>query len=582
MTQRFRNFATCHCHPQSLDSASTLEAFATREVELDTGFITVTDHGTMGACRKAYDLTAKGGKFHGKLTPILGLEGYFRDDDCPILAKHGIPKSDQKDPNTGLTVKGYQEYLKYCHLTFHARDQQGFEVLSRALSRAELTRTEKHGSERKPLFNWADLEEIGAANVTITSGCLIGMVQRHLLKNRPDIALAYYKRLRGLTRPGNFFVEVFPHKTDRYWASGCFFKLEGGVEVKFYNGKKLRVDKGEFSAEEVVKLVEKGEQVGRLLAVMNYRKWEEREPAAILGARKVEDFILNECLPWSPDGDYQQGANKFMREMARRGNDPILISDDSHFAHPEEKVVQDVRLMSSGGSWRFWGSYHRQSSEEAFAYFSNVMGISQAEFEGWVDNSRAWAEGFKGLKFETKKALPTSFYPENTLAHTMSLIKKHGRMDWKNPAYVARLKAEIELLHKNGKIDLLPYFMIGEEACSLYEANGLLTGPGRGSAAGLLLTYLLGITHVEPLKFDLSLERFITIDRIQSGKLPDIDQDLPDTGLLTTAGPDDLVRIELDDGTSIEEPVYRSVSTPVGPMVLKEALEQGLEFEWKT
>jgi hypothetical protein len=62
----------------------------------------------------------------------------------------------------------------------------------------------------------------------------------------------------------------------------------------------------------------------------------------------------------------------------------------------------------------------------------------------------------------------------------MELIKKQGRMDWSAPKYVDRLRAEIKLLHKNGTIDLLPYFMIDEEVCSLYEKNNRLTGPGPG------------------------------------------------------------------------------------------------------
>jgi hypothetical protein len=56
----------------------------------------------------------------------------------------------------------------------------------------------------------------------------------------------------------------------------------------------------------------------------------------------------------------------------------------------------------------------------------------------------------------------------------------------------------------------------------------LLAGPGRGSAGGLLLAYVLGITHVDPLRYDLSADRFMTPDRIENGKLPDIDMDFGD------------------------------------------------------
>src|ERR1700678_2809689 len=108
------NFVTPHCHIASLDSASTPEAFAAKQVELGTGAITVTDHGTLGACRSVYKLAKK-----NNLIPILGLEGYLRDDNCPILTKFGIPK-DAKG--------GFSEYLKYQHITMHAKDQEGDET----------------------------------------------------------------------------------------------------------------------------------------------------------------------------------------------------------------------------------------------------------------------------------------------------------------------------------------------------------------------------------------------------------------------------------------------------------------------
>lgn len=516
-----RNFITCHSHPQSLDSASTPAAFAEREVQLGTGYITVTDHGTLQACRTVYDIAkAK------KLTPILGLEGYFRDDQCPIILGE-----------TGMAPK---DYWKYGHVTIHFLDQQAYEVGVRLLSKAD-ERAERHGSERKPLFGWSELEELGAANTTITTGCLIGMVQRHLLDhNNPRMAQKYYERLRSIVRPGHLFVEVFPHICDRNWVQGVFIEVNTGdglQKLKFHREKWFRTNLGDIKAIELVEEWGRAKKRGEpckhefLLAVKNYHTWTEREPARITGIEYIEDFISNECRPWAPDGDVQRGANEFMIWAAKKYGDPILIADDSHFATPDEKIVQDVRLGQSG-SWRFYGSYHRQDSQEAFRYFNERLGTSLKDFEGWVDNSYAWAEKFKNFKWDVQPSLPTKFYPSDTLAHTMGLIKKHGRMDWSNEAYKKRLAEEIKLLHHNGTIDLLPYFFIDEEVCSLYERNGMLTGPGRGSAAGLLLTYLLGITHVDPIRYDLSLERFITLDRIKSGKLPDIDQDLPSRDLL--------------------------------------------------
>lgn len=538
-----KNFATCHCHPQSLDSASTPEAFAAREQELSTGVITVTDHGSLGACRKVYDL----GKAKG-LIPVLGLEAYFRDDNCPILLEHGVPKKFY-DPNNEKEQKDYErypdgtylEYNKYFHVTLHFLDEAAFNCGVRLLSKADL-RAEQHGSERKPLFDWQQLEELLSHNVTVTTGCLVGMVQRHVLEYEAlDIALAYYEKLRGLAKPGHFFVEVFPHDCSRNFVQGVSIELTNGESLWYYDRKMLKTDAGEIRSKELAEAWNgKNNPHKALVGVKNYRTWETMDPREIKSVTYIEDFVANPCRPWAEDGDVQAGLNKVMLAFAERYGDPILIGDDSHFAHKEEKVVQDVRLAQNG-SWRFYGSYHRQSSDEAFKYFNGKLGIDQKTFEGWVDNSHEWASRFKDFKFTSAISLPVSFYekkycecewyhegdPDNSLQYTFELIKKHGRMPWGNEAYEARLQAEIEMLHYNGKIDLLPYFFIDEEVCSLYEELELLTGPGRGSAAGLLLAYLLGITHVDPLKYGLSMERFMTMDRIRSGKLPDIDQDLP-------------------------------------------------------
>jgi DNA-directed DNA polymerase III PolC len=524
----FANFSSPHVHIQSLDSGSTPAAFAARELELGTGALVVTDHGSLAACQTVYDLAKK-----KKLTPILGLEGYFRDDNDPLLLAAGHRQNDKGT---------FADTFKYGHFTTHFTDQAAFKTAIKLLSHA---RIEKHGSEQKPLFDWKAMEELGAANATITTGCLIGIIQRHLLDRQdPNLARKYYERLRALVKPGNFYVEVFPHVCSHNWVQGVFLTLQepGGepFRLRFYAGKTLRTNVGEIKADELAKAFKRQNNKHiELLAVKDYHTWNERTPAALIEVEHIEDFIQNECRPFAPGGDVQLGANEWMINIAREYGDPILVSDDSHYAHAEEKVVQDVRLAQSG-SLRFYGLYHRQSSAEAYEYFKNKLGVDEKTFQGWIENSHAWKERFKDFKLEAKPDLPTRFYEElysdvgakDSLGYTIELIKKHGRMNWKDPVLVARLTQEINLLHRNGVIDLLPYFFIDEEVCRLYRDKGFLTGPGRGSAAGLLLTYLLGITHVDPIRYGLSVDRFLTVDRIKSGKLPDIDQDLGSRDLL--------------------------------------------------
>lgn len=539
-----KNFSSPHVHIQSLDSASTPAAFAKREVELGTGALVVTDHGSLAACHTVYELAKK-----NKLIPVLGLEGYFRDDDCSILNEAGVKKDyprkpRSKDPDTSKPL-GYSQFIKYHHITLGFQDYAAFQTGVKLLSHAPV---EQHGSEAKPLFNWRDIEELGATNTTMTTGCLIGMVQRFLLdKNDPALAVKYYEKLRSLVKPGNLYVEVFPHICTHNWVEGVFLTLKDGdgyeTTRRYYAGKTLKTNVCEIKAEDLAAAWGRKHEHTQLIAVKNRSTWEDFEPLKIVKVHHdTGSFTQNECGPYAPGGDVQLGANKFMVELANKYGDPILVSDDAHYAHPEEHVVQDVRLAQSG-NWRFYGSYHRQSSAEAYSYFSSKLGTTEKEFEGWVENSHAWVQTFKDFKFETKLSIPTKFYEteyakvgaKNSLEYTLHLVRDHGRMDWADSVRVARLEQEIKLLYQNGVVDWLPYFMIAEEVCRLYRDAGLLTGPGRGSAAGLSLAYYLGITHVDPMRYGLSVDRFLTLDRILSGKNPDIDQDLPHRDLLVGA-----------------------------------------------
>jgi len=94
--------------------------------------------------------------------------------------------------------------------------------------------------------------------------------------------------------------------------------------------------------------------------------------------------------------------------------------------------------------------------------------------------------------------------------------------DTVNRKYKVRLKYELDIIHKMGFCD---YFLIVADYIKYAKANGILVGPGRGSAAGSLVAYLLNITTVDPIKYDLLFERFLNPERIS---MPDIDVDFED------------------------------------------------------
>ena len=90
------------------------------------------------------------------------------------------------------------------------------------------------------------------------------------------------------------------------------------------------------------------------------------------------------------------------------------------------------------------------------------------------------------------------------------------------PKYVDRLKTELDLIADKGYID---YFLITNDFTQWAYENDILMSPGRGSASGSLICWLLGITHLNPIKYELFFERFMNPERI---KEPDIDNDFQD------------------------------------------------------
>ena len=88
--------------------------------------------------------------------------------------------------------------------------------------------------------------------------------------------------------------------------------------------------------------------------------------------------------------------------------------------------------------------------------------------------------------------------------------------------YVERLNYELKVIAKMGYAD---YFLIVYDFIRFAKSKNIYVGPGRGSAAGSLISYCLGITHVDPIKYDLIFERFLNPERIS---MPDIDVDFPD------------------------------------------------------
>ena len=102
------------------------------------------------------------------------------------------------------------------------------------------------------------------------------------------------------------------------------------------------------------------------------------------------------------------------------------------------------------------------------------------------------------------------------------LKKRLEKLDVDHKTYQERLVYELDIIHKMGYDH---YFLIVFDFVRYAKKNDILVGPGRGSAAGSLVSYCLGITDIDPIAYDLLFERFLNPERIT---MPDIDLDFPD------------------------------------------------------
>lgn len=250
-------------------------------------------------------------------------------------------------------------------------------------------------------------------------------------------------------------------------------------------------------------------------------------------------FLRKECTPIAPSGDLQKAGNELIMKIARANNIPILLTLDAHFVNEEQKFVQDLLLQNGkadDAGMKFHTRYYQMDTQTAWEKWLKIHGEEySSHFSEAVENNHSLAAMCERITMNKEYHLPEVSFPQEIIEASDSfdykckllaieLVNKGNRLK-DDPRYVERLKKELKVIADNGKINLLPYFFALHDICQNCKRLGIWVGAGRGSAGGCLLAYLLNITHIDPIEYGLSFERFLSIGRINRGKLPDIDID---------------------------------------------------------
>ncbi|MCX5687174.1 MAG: DNA polymerase III subunit alpha [Candidatus Omnitrophica bacterium] len=256
-------------------------------------------------------------------------------------------------------------------------------------------------------------------------------------------------------------------------------------------------------------------------SVMNRKEEKLRELAAeyrnIMGKENFYFELQDNSIP------EQQEVNKELIKLGKELDIPLVATNDVHYltkdsakAHEALLCIQTQTTLDDPNRMKLQtDQFYFKSPEEMKALFKDVPEA--------ISNTIKIAERCN-LELDFKKTfLPHYVVPQGVTRekYMKDLCEQNLRHRYKevNAQIEERLENEVKVISKAGYTS---YFLIVWDFVNYAKSKGIAVGPGRGSAAGSIVSYLLGITDIDPLKYNLLFERFLNSERVS---MPDIDID---------------------------------------------------------
>ena len=471
-----------HTHYSILDGQSKVPYLVDKAIKNGMRGMALTDHGVMYGIKELADYCAS----VNKKRKAEGLEPFKPIFGCEMYVAHHHKEDRNKEAGDG---SGY-------HLIVLAKNYQGYKNLTQLVSRSWVD-----GYYYRPRTDRDDLEKYHEGLI-VCSACLGGEIPQKIMKG--DISAAreaveWYHHLFG----DDFYLELQRHEvTDpTLRANREVFPLQQKVNQVLQN----------FSKEYGIKLI-----------CTNDCHFEDKETA------EAHDHLL--CLSTGKDLDDPSRMVYTKQEWFKtREEMNVVFSDIPEALRNTTEILDKVEFYSidhgpimpcfpipeSFGTEEQWRK--KFTEEELFHEFTsdengeNPMPADKAmdviERLGGYDKIyriKFEADYLAKLAYDGARKCYGDPVPEN--------VKEH-------------INFEVHVMKTMG---FPGYFLIVQDFISAArEELGVWVGPGRGSAAGSVVAYCLGITKINPLKYDLLFERFLNPDRVN---LPDIDTDFDDDG----------------------------------------------------
>ncbi|GGM92832.1 hypothetical protein GCM10007092_02450 [Thermus composti] len=464
-------FAHLHQHTQFslLDGAAKLSDLLkwVKETTPEDPALAMTDHGNLFGAVEFYKKATEMG-----IKPILGYEAY-------------VAAESRFDRKRGKGLDG-----GYFHLTLLAQDFKGYQNLVRLASRAYL-----EGFYEKPRIDREILREHSEGLIAL-SGCLGAEIPQFILQDRLDLAEARLNEYLSIFGD-RFFIEIqnhgLPEQRKVNEVLKEFARKYGLGMVATNDGHYVR--KEDARAHEVLLAIQSKSTLD------DPGRW--RFPCDEFYVKTPEE--MRAMLPEAEWGD-EPFDNTV--EIARMCNVDLPIGDKMVYRIPrfplpggrtEAQYLMELTLK---------GLLRRYPDRITEAFYREVfrrLGKLPPHGDG-----EALAEALAQVEREAWEGLVKELPP------------LEGVKEWTAEAILHRALYELWVIERMG---FPGYFLIVQDYINWARRNGISVGPGRGSAAGSLVAYAVGITNIDPLRFGLLFERFLNPERVS---MPDIDTDFSD------------------------------------------------------
>jgi DNA polymerase-3 subunit alpha len=292
---------------------------------------------------------------------------------------------------------------------------------------------------------------------------------------------------------------------------------------------------------------------GHLGSTLSYKLSQDPDNAVKIGTEFIaqmkdlfgkDNFFLESQLMDQENLPQQIALTQTIRDLGRHTNTKVICTPDAHYCSQEDAVDQRILLCNNLKTTLVDINKKLLNDEDVMMdcffksdkyYILSPEEMRELHTEEEIANTNLVDSMCESYDILHKPMLPSFECPKGL--NPDEYLRELCRIGWrekikdvipedKQTEYVERIKHELEVLQGAG---LSSYFLIVQDILRYVREKKWLPGPGRGSAAGCLVSYLIGITSIDPIRYDLIFERFYNSGRNTSDRIsmPDIDVDVP-------------------------------------------------------